>query len=228
MFIIANVKLLFSKNYFKSSQIVPFFNNNYMQIISERMLDLGYTRSADQVKRKLKALKHKFHKVKDSNKTSGQKRTDFALYDLCYNVWGHRASAEPVRLLSSTSGGSSASTSSASEAENQTAPSFPSSESDTSVFSRNDDEQSDKSDTDSASQHSAPQHSGFDEMPDDVENSQASTSVHDDIPPKRKSTAATGSGQKCRLLFFFIILPLGLKYIHCIHVQNVLHYIITV
>ncbi|XP_014675738.1 PREDICTED: uncharacterized protein LOC106815743 [Priapulus caudatus] len=72
------------------------------EIISERLQKAGFTRSRKQVKQKLKTIKAKFYKVKDSNTTSGQKRVEFELYDICFSIWGHMASADPVRLLSST------------------------------------------------------------------------------------------------------------------------------
>ena len=58
-------------------------------------------RTAGQVKNKLKKLKSKFLDVKTSNNTSGQKRVEFEFFDVCYEIWGHTVSAEPLNIISS-------------------------------------------------------------------------------------------------------------------------------
>ena len=65
------------------------------ELIAERLRGGGLMRSAGQVKNKLKKLKSKFLDVKTSNNTNGKKRVEFEFFDVCYEVWGHTASAEP-------------------------------------------------------------------------------------------------------------------------------------
>ncbi|XP_041453787.1 nuclear transcription factor Y subunit beta-like [Lytechinus variegatus] len=74
-----------------------------LEKISCQLKEHGHNRTASQVKTKLKNLKKKFMAVKLANKTSGQKRQEMEFYDLCFEIWGQTAAAEPVNIVSSSS-----------------------------------------------------------------------------------------------------------------------------
>ena len=81
-----------------------------LEVIAERLRSKGFMRSATQVKNKLKKLKSKFLDVKTSNNTSGQKGTEFEFFDVCFEIWGHTASAEPLNIVSLSASTSTMST----------------------------------------------------------------------------------------------------------------------
>ncbi|XP_056130289.1 uncharacterized protein LOC130107599 [Lampris incognitus] len=67
---------------------------------------------------KLKVLKKKYLAINDQKNRSGMGRVDWPFYELCQNIFGNSALANPVRLSSSLATSSSATTSSVPSSRN--------------------------------------------------------------------------------------------------------------
>ncbi len=65
--------------------------------IADKLRFRGVQRDKKQVTAKLKSLKSLYLKTKDHNNTSGMTAKSFAYYDLCDNIWGHRAVMFPMQ-----------------------------------------------------------------------------------------------------------------------------------
>ena len=75
----------------------------FIRIASE-MNKMGYKRTWQQCRVKVKNVVSKYRKIRDSNRRSGRGRKEFAFHHEVDAVLGTRPASEPAVLLSSTGG----------------------------------------------------------------------------------------------------------------------------
>ena len=77
-------------------------NRLIFQRLQQDLAALGFNRTWQQCRVKIKNLTATYRKLRDSNRRSGRGRADFPFYSIIDGVLGTRPATQPVNLLSST------------------------------------------------------------------------------------------------------------------------------
>ena len=78
----------------EASKKKPIYN-----AIAKKLNEMGYTKTGERCKTKIKNLLARYRKVKDNNRTSGSRTdTSFAFFDEIDTVLGTKATSEPPIL----------------------------------------------------------------------------------------------------------------------------------
>ena len=83
-------------------------NNHVFKMFSERMRAMGFNRTADQCRTKVKALRLQFNKIKDKMRQSGSagdEKEEFTWYDDLDIILGDRPTSSPKYIVESTDAG---------------------------------------------------------------------------------------------------------------------------
>ena len=81
-------------------------NRPIFQRLQQDLAALGFNRTWQQCRVKIKNRTATYRKLRDSNRRSGRGRADFPFYSIIDGVLGTRPATQPVNLLSSTSSNS--------------------------------------------------------------------------------------------------------------------------
>ena len=81
-------------------------NRPIFQRLQQDLAALGFNRTWQQCRVKIKNLTATYRKLRDSNRRSGRGRADFPFYSIIDGVLGTRPATQPMNLLSSTSSNS--------------------------------------------------------------------------------------------------------------------------
>ena len=80
-------------------------NTHVFRMFSNRMAQLGFKRSTDQCRTKVKALRTHFNKIKDKVRQSGSagdEKEEFSWYDDLESILGDRPTSSPKHVVEST------------------------------------------------------------------------------------------------------------------------------
>ena len=79
-------------------------NRTIYERLSKEMCDLGYERTLQQCRTKVKNMVARYRRAKDVNRCSGRGRESCPFYDQLDAILGTRAASEPAVLLESGAG----------------------------------------------------------------------------------------------------------------------------
>ena len=86
----------------QSELAVAIRNKAIYQRIQRDFVRLGYNRTWQQCRVKIKNLTASYRKIKDDNSRSGRGRSNFVFFDAIDRILGHRPASRPTNLLSSS------------------------------------------------------------------------------------------------------------------------------